>query len=78
MYPTAGLMLANMARCPACNATGLESSWTESILCAACDGTGQLLGNTCLECAGEGTVITESFVACEVCHGTGEIELATE
>jgi DnaJ-class molecular chaperone len=48
-------------------------TWSEEIPCAACDGTGNLLGGTCIECRGDGIIHADSHVVCELCQGTGEV-----
>jgi DnaJ-class molecular chaperone len=61
-----------MANCPACNATGFETC-ADEIPCAACEGTGNLMGGPCPECGGSGTIQADSYVVCDLCQGTGKV-----
>jgi DnaJ-class molecular chaperone len=61
-----------MADCPACDAKGFET-WSDEIPCAACDGTGNLMGGPCPECKGGGRIQADTHIVCEFCHGAGQV-----
>ena len=66
-----------MPKCPDCDGIGYETL-TDEILCAACDGSGAVLGARCIDCCGRGSIETSSNVVCECCHGKGEVSPTRE
>jgi len=53
--------------CTICKGTGYISV-TEVTPCAACDGTGKVIGSVCFYCHGTGTQIIDARAFCPLCN----------
>lgn len=65
-----------MNTCHACSGSGLQPGQV-TLDCAACEGSGQILGVPCHVCGGDRvqTMVTE--VPCPTCHGSGQLSSLT-
>jgi DnaJ-class molecular chaperone len=68
----AGESLATWITCPKCVGMGLMSAVTD-IECAACHGSGKVLGVRCLACDGTGRQSVEIDALCGECNGIGYV-----
>jgi DnaJ-class molecular chaperone len=71
-FDKAGDYLATRITCPKCVGMGLMSAVTD-IECAACHGSGKVLGVRCLACDGTGRQSVETDNLCGECDGVGYV-----
>lgn len=65
-----------MNTCHACSGTGLQPGQV-IIACAACEGSGQILGAPCCVCGGDRVQTVATDVPCHTCHGSGKLSSLT-
>lgn len=65
-----------MNTCHCCAGTGLRTGQL-TIDCAACEGTGQILGAPCYVCGGDRVQTTTTDVPCPECDGSGRLSSLT-